>query len=1074
MGIKEYLARRRARRKGKVIDLPKYYKPSESGSMPGGTSGYVSTSDPSIPGAFEGYTSGGGGGGGGISTTTSSTSQLSTRTPTTTPTTSTTTTYKDIQLPTTPSREIQTQQQIRAGEIYDPRTGTYQTSTYGYGAGGTAIQRYPTYEERRRIQEAQDKGELGYQLTGYSQKDYEELKGSQDKISKISIELEKSSKEIEKTQERFESDWKGYIKNNEFVGTEKEYEVYKNSYNKLDKELVKYNKERIRLEGNIKRYEKVGGTISKEGYIEMPKVNIGGGKAGAIVGAYAFGGFGALTKDVGKYKGKDVSLEKFKGLYSPSLGVQASAGVGFFAKTGSQIVGERFGIALGREKKYTIAEEKLIPEKTFEGIYKPQFGTATEFDPLTGRAKAKYEDVTIKARTRPQLYFTGEQLGQATGDILGGVGEGSKYVVPLAGGIFFASEVTESVKESGGVKGFIKEKPVEAALLGSIVLGGAAYAGAKYLKAPIAVKTAGKLRVTTRADKILGARVRLSKRGISLKPSERYLKEVTREVVKKPKVSFVEAGQKKIVDGKVIQKSYPIIVEEPAIVKETTLFSKLGKKRFGEKVSKIVEIKYKQPKITSPFADKPIIAGKPFVLRTQRLGKTGKLGEPKYTFVNQEGKFVPVEDISKLSKVEQYALLKTVEKGKLGGAPIKQKEILKFLKEEEQIQLGISKELVLTKPVGKTTAQFQKAAIVKEVKPIGDVKVYDVMVGSKDISKTYPRAVGDVGLIKGKYLEFPQIDKTTSDVTTIISSSGRRTPLSSTFELQKVQALKYIPKKLTPTKLLKPTMEVKPTQVELPLMVGGTGLKEIPYARTGLYETQEGVSAIQLKGTLQPQYTEIKQREVQITSPSVTSILKPAIKEIEETKSILSIKPTQEFIQPQKEVLKETQLFKQVLKQAQTLKQESLFRQALKQKQAIKIEQPIKIKPVFKLGDAIDKVTKMAKERPEKFEAWGKVLGKEKKLGTFGTKSKAEEKLGKFIRKELSAAGFITKAGKKLKASEIELLKKKEFRPSKLSEFLVIERKEKRLRKAGTGKIIQAFRSKPLKGRRKGKSLFGI
>jgi len=1070
MGIKEYLARRRARRKGKVIDLPKYYKPSESGSMPGGTSGYVSTSDPSIPGAFEGYTSGGGGGGGGISTTTSSTSQLSTRTPTT----STTTTYKDIKLPT-PSREIQTQQQIRAGETYDPRTGTYQTSTYGYGAGGTAIQRYPTYEERRRIQEAQEKGELGYQLTGYSQKDYEELKGSRDKISKISIELEKSSKEIEKTQERFESDWKGYIKNNEFVGTEKEYEVYKNSYNRLNKELVKYNKERIRLEGNIKRYEKVGGKISKEGYIEMPKVTIGGGKAGAIVSAYAFGGFGALTKDVGKYKGKDVSLEKFKGLYSPSLGVQASAGVSFLAKTGSQIVGERFGIALGREKKYVLAEEKLIPEKTLEGIYKPQFGTATEFDPLTGRAKAKYEDVTVKAHVRPQLYFTGEQLGQATGDILGGVGEGSKYLVPYTGGVFFASEVAERVKESGGAKQFIKEHPGEAALLGSVVLGGAAYAGAKYLKAPIAVKTAGKLRVTTRADKILGARVRLSKRGISLKPSERYLKEVTREVVKKPKVSFVEAGQKKIVDGKVIQKSYPIIVEEPAIVKETTLFSKLGKKRFGEKVSKIVEIKYKQPKITSPFADKPIIAGKPFVLRTQRLGKTGKLGEPKYTFVNQEGKFVPVEDISKLSKVEQYALLKTVEKGKLGGAPIKQKEILKFLKEEEQIQLGISKELVLTKPVGKTTAQFQKAAIVKEVKPIGDVKVYDVMVGSKDISKTYPRAVGDVGLIKGKYLEFPQIDKTTSDVTTIISSSGKGTPLSSTFELQKVQALKYIPKKPTPTKLLKPTMEVKPTQVELPLMVGGTGLKEIPYARTGLYETQEqvGVSAIKLDGITQPSFVEMKQQEIQVSAP------------ISKLKSIQTLKPEsmlkettilkQEPILKIKQQLKQELLLKQALKTKQQLKQESLFRQAqlLKQRQALKIETPVPFKPVFKLGDAIKKVTKMAKEKPQEFEVFGRRFGKEVKLGKAKTKTKAEEKLGKFLTKTLGAAGFVTKEGKKLKASEIELLKKKGFRKSKLSEFLVIERKEKRLRKAGTGKEIQFFRKTPKKGR-KSRGLFGI
>jgi len=76
-------------------------------------------------------------------------------------------------------------------------------------------------------------------------------------------------------------------------------------------------------------------------------------------------------------------------------------------------------------------------------------------------------------------------------------------------------------------------------------------------------------------------------------------------------------------------------------------------------------------------------------------------------------------------------------------------------------------------------------------------------------------------------------------------------------------------------------MEVKPTQIELPLMVGGTGLKEIPYARTGLYETQEqvGVSAIKLDGITQPSFVEMKQQEIQVSAP------------ISKLKSIQTLKP---------------------------------------------------------------------------------------------------------------------------------------------------------------------------------------
>ncbi len=47
---------------------------------------------------------------------------------------------------------------ISKTEVYDSRTGTYKTAPYGIGAGGTAIDRQPTYQERIKIQEAQHRG----------------------------------------------------------------------------------------------------------------------------------------------------------------------------------------------------------------------------------------------------------------------------------------------------------------------------------------------------------------------------------------------------------------------------------------------------------------------------------------------------------------------------------------------------------------------------------------------------------------------------------------------------------------------------------------------------------------------------------------------------------------------------------------------------------------------------------------------------------------------------------------------------------------------------------------------------
>ena len=111
---------------------------------------------------------------------------------------------------------------------------------------------------------------------------------------------------------------------------------------------------------------------------------------------------------------------------------------------------------------------------------------------------------------------------------------------------------------------------------------------------------------------------------------------------------------------------------------------------------------------------------------------------------------------------------------------------------------------------------------------------------------------------------------------------------------------------------------------------------------------------------------------------------------------------------------------------------------------------------------------------PEKFEAVGFRFGKEVSLG-FGTKEKSAEKLSKFLGGTLGASGFLQTKEGKIKAEETGLLKQFGLRKSKVSEFLVVEEKSKRLRKGGTGKDIQYFRTKaPSKKGRKSKTPFGL
>ena len=98
------------------------------------------------------------------------------------------------------------------------------------------------------------------------------------------------------------------------------------------------------------------------------------------------------------------------------------------------------------------------------------------------------------------------------------------------------------------------------------------------------------------------------------------------------------------------------------------------------------------------------------------------------------------------------------------------------------------------------------------------------------------------------------------------------------------------------------------------------------------------------------------------------------------------------------------------------------------------------------------------KKKKDGYEAFIYKYGKAKSIGKFDLLPSASKKLGTELTETLAASGFVTKKGKKLKATELGLLGN-DFRLSKTgNKFLVVERKAKRLRKGSTGKAIQFFR----------------
>jgi hypothetical protein len=238
-------------------------------------------------------------------------------------------------------------------------------------------------------------------------------------------------------------------------------------------------------------------------------------------------------------------------------------------------------------------------------------------------------------------------------------------------------------------------------------------------------------------------------------------------------------------------------------------------------------------------------------------------------------------------------------------------------------------------------------------------------------------------------------------------------------------------------------------------------------------KTREGVKSI-FKGT-----SGLKSKELPETKIKTEEI--EQVKQEVQLRNMQIAKPRldlfigggqeQQPVQKTKEIQKEEvkQLSKQLQEVIQIQKQKQLQKQVQKQIQILK-QQP-KTKTPYKptttlipltsgLGNALKKV----RESPELVEAFGIRFGKEISLGK-GTKEQASEKLGKFLFGTLGASGLLKKStGEKLKAEETGLLRNFGYRKSKVSPYLVVEKKERRL-KRGTMEIgeIQYFKKKSKK-----------
>lgn len=274
--------------------------------------------------------------------------------------------------------------------------------------------------------------------------------------------------------------------------------------------------------------------------------------------------------------------------------------------------------------------------------------------------------------------------------------------------------------------------------------------------------------------------------------------------------------------------------------------------------------KYIATPLGKPFGPGVVVGEAPYILQVGKIGRTGRLGRLRLYEVR--GKQVPttIKEFMELPAYERRILQRTIEAKK--GIIIPEKMVPKFLREDESLVRGIIEARkvpfsikadkfrvdVFTKRLipGKRIERAEIVSILesKKIPRDIDVRLFRADVGVKPLPKVLPRAAGRVEVTPGEILELKPIYRGFDKAVKFIPKADiKKTPLEVTFAEQKQIIQPFIPpvpKPKLPKEVVKEIKRV-PTPTPLPYMVGGPGLRTIPFAGEALYEVSE-VEAVRL------------------------------------------------------------------------------------------------------------------------------------------------------------------------------------------------------------------------------------
>jgi len=576
---------------------------------------------------------------------------------------------------------------------------------------------------------------------------------------------------------------------------------------------------------------------------------------------------------------------------------------------------------------------------------------------------------------------------------------------------------------------------------------------------------------------------------------------------------YTEKQQATISDlGTTVKSDFKIVtVKTPSSVYTQ---SHLGK--FLKKDPELLVTQRAQTYITQPLGGKAII-GKDYLAVTGRVGSKGNLVDMRLSNVRGRGSNVARESLSKLSKQEQYAWRKTLEKTKKINVP--EDKLPAFVSESESLSKGVLEEVkvysgklekpsyyltsTISKPIGKLESGAVTSKVSTGFKKLSDPKTtfevstvleqspgkvrYDLFTKKRELLPgETSRAAGKIDILEGVVIRKKPIVIEGAGESNMIVGTGKKS--SPGYLKQLYQEQKVIPISKPSIKIPKaqPPAKVQAVlETELPLMVGGKGLKTVPYAKTGIYESTQTTTTLQPLGTegvISPamsydtlSYDAGLKLNYDTLSYDAGLKVDQEIKTDLGTKGVVAIKQLIKEKQMFKERTKldqaDIQAFKLGLKQKakQKLQTKQIVRQVTKQttKQKPKPKKPGKIIPPPIPTSLVKKLAKKVDEEPGLFEVFTRKGGEDIRIAKKGTVGAATKVLKSSLSKTLRASGFIKKGGSKIKVSSLKL--GRTLRVSRVDPYRVVEKKSKRIKRGGgEASEIQMFRKSGSKKKKKG------